>query len=105
VLDRHLVDWSDVPPSRTGAVSVVMPLGNDVRRSVESLTTLAREDVEVVAVTGRSRRVHHVMIGALSRVMPSCRFVSVPVEVNASVATNIGISHASGEHVVVVRPE
>ena len=104
-LARHLVDWSELPPAQPGTASVVMPLGNDVRRSVEAVTTLARERAQVVAVAGRARRVHHVMIGALARVVASCEFVSVPAEVNTSVATNVGISRATGETVVVVRAE
>ncbi len=107
VLERQLVDWEQTGARETseGLVSHVMPLGPEPRRTVEWLGSVPREGAELVLVGVRLRRAHHVLASSIAAIISGARFVSVPAGVSMSAATNIGISHAAGSTVVLVRPE
>ena len=107
VLERQLVDWEEAASRTTSEdlVSHVMPLGPEPRRTVEWLGSVPREGSELVLVGVRLRRAHHVLAASIAAVISGARFVSVPAAVSTSAATNIGISHARGSTVVLVRPE
>jgi GT2 family glycosyltransferase len=107
VLERQLVDWESVAARETSEdlVSHVMPVGPEPRRTVEWLGSVPREGAELVLVGVRLRRAHHVLASSIASVISGARFVSVPAAVSMSAATNIGISHAGGATVLLVRPE
>ncbi len=107
VLERQLVDWDAAAARRTddGLVSHVLPLGAEPRRTVEWLGALPREGSELILVGVRLRRAHHVLAASIAAVISGARFVSVPAPVSTSAATNVGIAHAEGSTVLLVRPE
>ncbi|UFN45742.1 glycosyltransferase family protein [Nocardioides okcheonensis] len=107
VLERQLVDWDAAAARRTDddLVSHVLPLGAEPRRTVEWLGALPREGSELILVGVRLRRAHHVLAASIAAVISGARFVSVPAPVSTSAATNVGIAHAEGSTVLLVRPE
>lgn len=107
VLERQLVDWEAVAAREPDddVVSHVMPLGPEPRRTVEWLSSVPKEGSELVLVGVRLRRAHHVLASSISAIIAGARFVSVPAAVSTSAATNVGISHAAGSTVLLVRPE
>ncbi len=106
VLERQLVDWDAAAARRTDddLVSHVLPLGAEPRRTVEWLGALPREGSELILVGVRLRRAHHVLAASIAAVISGARFVSVPAPVSTSAATNVGIAHAEGSTVLLVRP-
>lgn len=106
VLERHLVDWAGAAGRATddGVVTIVLPLGAEPRRTVEWLSAMPRGGAELILVGTRLRRFHHVLAGAIAAVVDGARMISVLAPVNTSVATNIGLSRATGSTALVVRP-
>ena len=107
VLERQLVDW-DAAASRTldeRVVSYVLPLNAEPRRTVEWLSALPREGVEIIVVGIGLRRAHHVLAASIAAVISGARFLSITAGVSTSAATNIGIAHTTGDRVVLLRPE
>ena len=107
VLERQLVDW-DAAASRTldeRLVSFVLPLNAEPRRTVEWLSAMPREGVEIIVVGIGLRRAHHVLAASIAAVISGARFVSITAGVSTSAATNLGVTHAAGATVVLVRPE
>ena len=106
VLERQLVDWAaSARETSDTLVTHVMPVGPEPRRTVEWLSSVPREGVELILVGVRLRRAHHVLAASVAAIISGARFVSVPTPVSMSAATNIGISQATGSTVVLVRPE
>lgn len=107
VLERQLVDW-DAAASRTldeDLVSFVLPLSAEPRRTVEWLSAMPREGVELIIVGIGLRRAHHVLAASISSVIAGARFVSIAADVSTSAATNVGVTRAGGATVLLVRPE
>ncbi|CAM3610624.1 glycosyltransferase family protein [Nocardioides zeicaulis] len=106
-LERQLVDWAAAAarPTSDDLVSHVLPVGPEPRRTVEWLGAMPREGAELVLVGVRLRRAHHVLAASIAAVTSGARFVSVPAPVSTSTATNVGIAHASGSTVLLIRPE
>ncbi|RYB96261.1 glycosyltransferase [Nocardioides glacieisoli] len=106
VLERQLVDWTTSARETSDTlVTHVMPVGPEPRRTVEWLSSVPREGVELILVGVRLRRAHHVLAASVAAIISGARFVSVPTPVSMSAATNIGISQATGSTLVLVRPE
>ena len=106
VLERQLVDWAaSARETSDTLVTHVMPVGPEPRRTVEWLSSVPREGVELILVGVRLRRAHHVLAASVAAIISGARFVSVPTPVSMSAATNIGIAQATGSTVVLVRPE
>jgi hypothetical protein len=107
VLERQLVDWDSAAARETSEdlVSHVMPVGPEPRRTVEWLSTVPREGCELILVGVRLRRAHHVLAASIASIISGARFVSVPAAVSMSAATNVGIAHAAGSTVLLIRPE
>lgn len=107
VLEQHLVDWESVSARSREAdlVSYVLPLGSELRRTVEWLTAVSLNDAERIVVGTRLPRHHHMLAGSLAAIVPGARFVRVQADVNVNVAINIGASQAGGSTVALVRPE
>ena len=106
VLERQLVDWDGATRvTSDDVVSHVMPLGSEPRRTVEWLSSVPREGAELILVGVRLRRAHHVLAASIAAIISGARFVSVPTSVSMSAATNVGISHAVGSTILLVRPE
>lgn len=107
VLERQLVDWGAAAARETSEdlVSHVLPLGVEPRRTVEWLSSVPREGSELILVGVRLRRAHYVLAASVAAIISGARFVSVPAGVSTSAATNVGISHAAGSTVLLVRPE
>ncbi len=107
VLERQLVDW-DAAASRTldeRVVSYVLPLNAEPRRTVEWLSAMPREGVEIIVVGIGLRRAHHVLAASIAAVISGARFLSITAGVSTSAATNLGVTHAAGATVLLVRPE
>ena len=107
VLERQLVDW-EAAASRTldeQLVTYVLPLSIEPRRTVEWLSAMPREGVEIITVGIGLRRAHHVLAASIASVVSGARFVSIPADVSTPAATNLGITHAAGATVILVRAE
>jgi GT2 family glycosyltransferase len=107
VLERQLVDWDAAAARETSndLVTHVLPVGVELRRTVEWLSSVPREGSELILVGVRLRRAHHLMAASIAAIISGARFVSVPAAVSTSAATNVGISQAAGSTVLLVRPE
>ncbi len=107
VIERQLVDWEAAAAQERDEdlVTYVLPLSAEPRRTVEWLSAMPREGVELIAVGVRLRRSHHVLAASIAEVVSGARFVSVTADVTTSATTNIGIAQALGATVLLVRPE
>ena len=109
---RHSIDWQAAAarPRTAGRISVIIPVGEDVRLARRCLVHLLADadahglDVEVVLVGNACSRWATLSLAGLSLVDPRVTLLRQPVDLRWALAVDVGLTAVTGEVVVVCPP-
>ena len=105
---RTLLDWDEIArrPREAGRTSVVVPFHDDAAAVLAWFRDLAATDdpgLELVAVGAAPTREVDTLLQVLAALTPRASYAVVDEAVNDLVAQDLGLAHATGERVVLVR--
>ncbi len=111
VLDKHLVDWEDLPEPTAGRVSVVLVVRGpgdrtvpQAARAIDALLAPPMENVEVLVVDDGLEPAHAVTLRVFEQLSEHVRVQRVPDPVSTIVARNLAASAATGEVLLFLDP-
>ena len=106
---RHSLDWPAAQERARvpGRVSVVVPVGEDVRLARRCVVQLLADadadelDVEILLVGNACSRFATLTLASLSLADPRVRLVRQPVDLRWALAVDVGLTAVTGEYTVV----
>lgn len=107
-LGNAYVEWDrlerELDERVAGRVSIVMPVYQDVRMTLDALRAVAQargdDDVEVVVIDNGGNPPTALGLAAVVAPYPWAKLVRVPRNLNFAIGSNLGVAHSTGEHIL-----